>query len=47
MPCEHGVEDGEPCMLCCREGEGKPAPDKKEPARTWEEAHEGTQWDRD
>lgn len=23
--CEHDVEDGQFCMLCCREGEGKPS----------------------
>ena len=34
--CEHGVEGF--CMLCCREGEGRPAPSPDEPPRTFEEA---------
>ncbi len=39
MTCEHGVDEDSFCMLCCREGEGKPPP-KKDPPKTWEECME-------
>jgi hypothetical protein len=35
--CDHGVEEGAFCMLCCREGEGKPASPEREEPRTFEE----------
>lgn len=38
MNCEHGVDVDSFCMLCCREGEGKPAVKDDRPPMTFEEA---------
>ena len=40
MNCSHGTPEDDFCMLCCREGENKPAEQPKEPPLTWEEAME-------
>lgn len=45
--CEHGTPEDSFCMLCCRESENKPTKPDQEKAKTWEEAHEGSQWDRE
>jgi hypothetical protein len=35
--CDHGVHVDHFCMLCCREGEGKPASKDESPPMSFEE----------
>ncbi len=44
MNCSHGSDEDSICMLCIREGEGKPSEPKKEEAKSWEDCMSEIDW---